>query len=435
MGEWKRGVNAVAASREAMGVGGGASESYGALFKVRGLAQLLGATLAARIATQISSVLLVLFVLQTRHSVALSGVVVVCSQVPGIVVSPVAGALLDRGRRVRLMRVDYVVGASCIAAIAVLSMMRALPTPLLLLLVSASSLTAPLSRVGGRALYPIMVPKPLWDRTNAADTSVFLVSTIVGPAVAGVAAAVVGASHALFLPAVFSFVAVVLLCGFQVVETPSPAPTSLLGDAWAAIEYVWRNRVLRVLAGSMTAFNACYGALTVAIPFVVLRELHGSSTTVGLSFSVMGIVGVLSGLVTGNRGTESREKWVITVSCLTTAGAFGVLALDRRAVLLVTLIAVVGIANGALTVALFSLRQRATDPQWFGRAFAVSMNLNFVGSPIGASLAGILLTHSVPLAFISCAICAVAGAFCAAALPEARYGAFSRDAEVVDLTI
>lgn len=417
-----------------MGAEGIESESYHALLRLPGLAQLLGSTLAARIATQISSVLLVLFVLQSRHSVALSGVVVVCSQVPGILFSPVAGALLDRGRRVRLMRVDYIVGACCLSLIGLLSMSRALPTGVLLLLVSASSLTAPLSRVGGRALYPIMVPKPLWDRSNAADSTVFLVATIVGPAVAGVAAAVIGPGKALFLPAVVSFAAAILLTGFTVVEAPREAPTSLLGDAWAAVQYVWRNRVLRMLAGTMTAFNACYGALTVAIPFVVLRELHGSSMTVGLLFSVMGAVGVLSGLLTGTRGTESREKWVLAAACVATAAAFGLLALDRRPVFLVGLIAVVGIANGALTVALFSLRQRATEPRWFGRAFAVSMNLNFVGSPIGATLAGVLLTRSVPLAFIGGALCAVLGAFCSAALPEARYRTFP-EAEVGDLTI
>ena len=76
--------------------------SYSVLFKARGFTQLLVSTLAARIATQMFSVLLVLFVLETDHSAALSGLVVVCSQVPGIIVSPLAGALLDRGRSSRV---------------------------------------------------------------------------------------------------------------------------------------------------------------------------------------------------------------------------------------------------------------------------------------------------------------------------------------------
>jgi hypothetical protein len=37
---------------------------------------------------------------------------------------------------------------------------------------------------------------------------------------------------------------------------------------------------------------------------------------------------------------------------------------------------------------MFTLRQRRTDPAWLGRAFAVSMSLNFLGYPIGAALGG-----------------------------------------------
>jgi len=135
----------------------------------------------------------------------------------------------------------------------------------------------------------------------------------------------------------------------------------------------------------------------------------------------MGGGGFLAGLLTGRFGTENREKHLLAISCVTTAAAFVLLAFDRHEVVLVALIAVIGIANGPLTVAMFSLRQRATDPLWFGRAFAVSMNLNFVGSPIGAAIAGALLTHSIPLTLLVAASCAVIGGFCPAVLPASSY--------------
>ena len=53
--------------------------------------------------------------------------------------------------------------------------------------------------------------------------------------------------------------------------------------------------------------------------------------------------------------------------------------------------AISGLANGPLDIALFTLRQRRTDPAWMGRAFTVSMNLNFSGFPIGAAVAGVLV--------------------------------------------
>jgi MFS family permease len=388
---------------------------------VQGFTQLLACTLAARIASQMFSVLLVLFVLETHHSASLSGIVVVCSQVPGIIVSPVAGALLDRGSRVTLMRVDYLIGATCMTMIGVLSLLHSLPTAVLLCVVSAASVTAPLSRVGGRSLFPILAPKALWDRSSAADSGANVIATVLGPGIAGVAVALVGPRVALLVPAVILLGAALLLVRLAVPATPVGESGSVLADAWAAIGYVWRNRVLRMLAGTMTVFNACGGILTVAIPFIVLRGLHGGSTTVGLLFAIMGAGGFLAGLLTGRFGTESRERHLLALSCAVTAVAFVLLALDRHEVVLVALVAAIGIANGPLTVAMFSLRQRATDPSWFGRAFAVSMNLNFVGSPIGAAVAGALLTHSIPLTLLVAASCAVAGGFWPAVLPASSY--------------
>jgi len=62
------------------------------------------------------------------------------------------------------------------------------------------------------------------------------------------------------------------------------------------------------------------------------------------------------------------------------------------------LVVLVGAAQGGLDVALFSLRQRVTDPAWFGRAFAVSMHLNYSGLPVGSALSGPLLAVSLPFA-------------------------------------
>jgi MFS family permease len=395
--------------------------SYRALFKVSGFTQLLVSTLAARTATQMFSVLIVLFVLETHHSAELSGLVVVCSQVPGILVSPIAGALLDRGSRVALMRIDYLVSSSCIALIGVLSLLHSLPTSVLIVVVSASSITAPLSRVGGKALYPVMVPRPLWDRSNAADSGAFVAASVLGPGVAGLAVAVAGPRAALLLPAVVMLTATIALINLKVPDTRSARTGSVLSDALAAIGYVWHNRVLRMLSGTMTVFNACGGILTVAIPFIVLRSLHGGSTTVGLLFATMGGAGFLAGVLTGRFGTESREKHLLAISCMTTAAAFALLAFDHHEVVLIALVAVIGFANGPLTVAMFSLRQRATEPEWFGRAFAVSMNLNFVGSPIGASIAGALLTHSITITLLVAALCAVLGGLWPAVMPASTY--------------
>jgi hypothetical protein len=53
-----------------------------------------------------------------------------------------------------------------------------------------------------------------------------------------------------------------------------------------------------------------------------------------------------------------------------------------------------------MDIALFTVRQRRTDPAWMGRAFAVSMATNFMGFPIGAAIGGTLAVISLPGAVV-----------------------------------
>jgi hypothetical protein len=75
-----------------------------------------------------------------------------------------------------------------------------------------------------------------------------------------------------------------------------------------------------------------------------------------------------------------------------------------------------GFLNGPLDIGLFTVRQRRTDPAWMGRAFAVSMALNFSGFPIGAAIAGALATGSLPAAIVLGVVACVASAVLAATL-------------------
>ncbi len=378
-------------------------------------------SLFGRMSAQMFSVLIVLFVLGTGHSSALSGLVLLVGQIPGILVSPIAGALLERSGKVMLMRFDFLIAAISMGLISALSIAHLLSTPALLGIVAVGSLTQPLSRVGGRSLFPILVPRELWDRSNALDSGTFVISSVLGPGIAGIAVSLVGPRWSLVVPAILSLLAAIALIWVHVAPNGATYERGVLADAWAGIQYVMHNRVLAMLAGTMTIYNTAAGSLAVAIPILVLHRLHGGSRSVGLFFAVMGLSGFVAGMVMGRVGTERRERIVLALGCAMSSAGFVILALSHVAVVSAIGIAICGIANGPLVVAMFSLRQRATDPAWFGRAFAVSMNVNFAGYPIGAAIAGALLTHSISVAFFVAAGFALLGGIWPAVLPAHLY--------------
>src|SRR5207245_1280677 len=79
------------------------------------------------------------------HSPALAGFTVFAALAPGALVSPIAGALLDRHGRKWLIVLDQVVAAVALFLIGALALGNLLPPPLLLAIVLDQSVTFPLS--------------------------------------------------------------------------------------------------------------------------------------------------------------------------------------------------------------------------------------------------------------------------------------------------
>ncbi len=372
--------------------------SYRALLATPGLPRLVGSMVLARMAGQMTSLILVLFALERYGSPAVAGAATFLAVAPGLVASPIAGALLDRHGRTRLVVLDYAVAAVSLSLIAALALADALPVPLLLLIVSVTSLTFPLSQVGVRTLFPILVPQLLWERANALDSNGYVISSVFGPALAGALVALFGAPAALLATAAISALAAIIALGLR---DPSPRTESgrLLTDAWQGLLYVVRHPSLRALALGVSLANVGWGIFFIALPVIVLQRLGGDAAYVGNLFALLGIVGFGTVLLMGRIATRGREHSFLALAILGQAVAFALSFLAPGNPLVIALVMVVlGIATGPFDVTLFTVRQRRTDVAWMGRAFAVSMALNFAGFPIGSALGGVIVPISIELA-------------------------------------
>jgi predicted MFS family arabinose efflux permease len=265
------------------------------------------------------------------------------------------------------------------------------------------SLTNPLSNSGTRSLFPVMVPRPLWDRANAVDSGAYVVAAIAGPAVAGVLIGVVGAEAALLGTAGLYLTGLLFLVGMEEPVLERMATTSLGGDALAGLRYVVRNRELRGLAVATAVSNIAFGIISVGMPVFLLTQLHVGDASVGAMYAVMGAAGLVSGIIAGRMDSENREVWFIVVGCAVSALSMLTMLLSSGfgggLIAVGVAMTLFGVANGPFDIGLFSLRQRVTAPAWMGRAFAVSMSLNFIGMPVGSALAGPIVDRSLPVAF------------------------------------
>jgi MFS family permease len=379
--------------------------TYRALFATRGFVRLVLSMLLGRLSTTMLQLTIILFALQRFHSPTVAGAVVFLAVAPGLVLSPIAGALLDRQGRARLVVVDYVVAAASIALIAALALADALPVAALLAIVTLTSLTNPLSAAGMRSLFPVMVPSRLWARANAIDANGYLIYAGFGP------------EAALFAVSVIYVAAAVSASG---IADPSEqrAHGPLLREAWSGVRYVVRNRTLRALAIGVSTASAASGIYLIALPVLLLGRIGVREDVVGRLYALYGVGGFFAGLLVGRLSTIDRERRLLAMAYVINAGLILVVLFVPQLIAVAGAMLLLGAVSGPTNVVMFTLRQRRTDPQWFGRAFAVSMSMNYAGNPIGSALAGAIIPVSLEAALACAAFLYVAaGVLSAVGIP------------------
>ncbi len=387
--------------------------SYRALLGVPSLGRILVGMTVARIGGSMWAVAMVLFALAHYGSPAIAGAVGFAMLFPGIVASPVAGALLDRYGRIRLVIVDYLVAGSALGLIGILALADRLPPVLLVAIVAVASLTEPLSASGVRSVFPVIVPEHLWERANAADSNAWVVATLLAPPLAAALVQVWGGP-----PTLIAIAAVFGLAAAAMSRVPEPGiaePSGgrLLLDARDGLLYVWHNATLRSLALSISVLNLGFGMIEIAIPVMVLDRFHQPPAVVGAVWAVMAVGGMAATLLVGRVDTRGIERGLIAwpMAGMAVALALPVVWPGIWTVLLAALL--VGMLNGPVDIALMTLRQRRTDQAWMGRAFAVSMALNGLGGPFGSLIGGWLVASSLDAALAFGVAASVAAALAA----------------------
>lgn len=389
--------------------------SYRALLRVPSLPRIIVGTQLARVAQTMVGITLVLFSLGTYASPELAAVVTFASMLPGLLVSPIAGALLDRHGRIRLIQADFLIALASFASIGVLGQAGLLPASLLVAITAVASLTNPLSTTGLRSILPLLVPDALLSRANAVDANGYVVATLLAPPIAAGLCAIVGASVTLIvISAIFGIAAAVLSGSFDP-RAATQSAASLASDAWAGVKYTFGNQTLRGLGISLCLVNISTGVLIVIVPVLIVDQRGLGAAAVGAVLALGGITGFVAAAVVGRVDSHGRE-WAMVVWPMVGLAAAVALLLDNELTTIAVAVGAMGLLNGVLNVGIFTIRQRRTDAAWLGRAFAVSISFNMIGIPIGSLMTGLLVGSSPDLAIGIGAITCLAGALAAAVM-------------------
>jgi MFS family permease len=372
-------------------------------------------------------VALVLFALLEYDSPGVAGAAAFLSSFPGLVAAPVVGALLDRYGRIRMICMNWVTIGACLGLISILSLASRLPSGLFLAIVLVFGATQMFSDAGLRSVLPQVTPGHLWERVNALDSSSYNVAFIIGPAVAAGLVGTAGGETAFLVVAALCVIAWFCLSGVQEPERPVDGTRGLGQQALDGLRYVWHHPTLRGLGISVSVSSIGFGMNTILVPVIIVEHLGAAEVNVGLVFTASGAAGVVAALYVGRMDTRGRE-WSLLVLALLGVGcallllfpAAGTAAASVGVAWVAVEMVVMGAASGVWDVALFTMRQRRTDPRLMARAISISMAFNWSGVPIGAALAGYLVDVSLVDAILVAVAAAAVGTGLGAVLVPRR---------------
>jgi MFS family permease len=350
------------------------------------------------------------------RSAFLLGVVGFFDSLPRLFLGALGGALTDRLDRRKLLILTQTLGMIQAFVYWFLVYFSIIEYWHVLLLAGFLGIVNTLNQTARQSLVNNLVPREDLANAIALHASVFNLSRILGPSVAGVVIALVGVEGCFFLNAL-SFLA--LIYTLAIMELPPwNRPAETIG-LWREIKEGYRYLKSNSQMFSIVALSyvvALVGAPYVTfVPVFATNILHVGATGYGFLMSAAGVGATLAALWLASRGNVGSKSFWICACVLGYSVFLGLFALSRYFTLSLALLVSIGFCFIAFRASLNTALQSVTPPQLLGRVlsfFFMDRGLWSIGGLLlGSAASSIGIQWTIEGAAIICGIAAAAVLF------------------------
>lgn len=343
----------------------------------------------------------------------LLGLVAFCSQIPMLVIGPLAGVFVDRWNRHRVLLVTQALSLLQSLALAVLTLAGIITVPEILGLQLAQGVINAFDTPARQAFLVSMID----DRADlpnaiALNSSMVNGSRIVGPSIGGILIALVGEGWCFLIDSV-SYVAVIgTLIAMRLPAASRLKPTTrILEELGAGFRYVTRFAPVRTLLLLVALLSMMGIPYTTLMPAIATDVLGGDADTLGFLMGASGAGALAGALLLASRRSVVGLGRLIAISAATFGVGLVGFGLSRSFWLSLAVMPVVG---GGFMVALASTNtivQTLVAEQLRGRVMAFYA-VAFLGTaPIGSLFAGAIAErYGAPVAIVFGGVACIAGA-------------------------
>ena len=357
------------------------------------LRALLAAEVISTTGTQMTWLALPWFVLVTTGSPERMTAVMAAELLGFAAAGLPSGPLLQRFGARRTMLVADAARAPLMLLVPVLSWTGRLGYPELVGLAAALGVLGAPFFTAQRVIVPELIGEDerVVSQANALFQGAIRTTMLLGPPLAGVLIATIGAASVLVVDAATYAVSFLLVALFVPRRQAVPAHEDS-GGILAGFGFLARDRLLRVWIPLFVAGDAAWQAFFAAVPVLVIDRFGADAKIAGLLFAAFGGGAVIGNVLSFRFLAERVDALrLVALSVPFQAAPLWLLPLDVGAPVLFAAVLASGIANGICNPSIHSIFTLRMPPAIRPKAMAAGGTLWGLGLPLGLLVAGPVL--------------------------------------------
>ena len=390
----------------------GASQTFAAL-KHRNFQLWFVGQLVSLVGTWMQVTAQGFLIYQLTQSPAYLGYVGFAGGSPSLLFSLFGGVAADRVPRRTLLVITQTMMMILAFIQAGLTFLRIVQPWHIIILAFLSGVATAFDAPARQAFVLEMVTREDLNNAIALNSMMFNLATVVGPAAAGLAYALIGAAWCFTFNGL-SFIAVIvalLRMKLKLPGLPNRVVTSALSDAKEGLSYVAHHPIVLTVIGLLGLTSVFGQSVVTLMPDWAVSILGGDAATNGLLQSARGLGALVAALMIASLGQSASKGKLFTLGSFVFPAVMLVFAGTRW--LPLSLAALVGLAWGnMLFINMANTTVQANTPDELrGRVMSIYVLIFFGAAPIGSLLSGGLAELlGAPLTIALCAVAGLAAA-------------------------
>jgi MFS transporter, DHA3 family, macrolide efflux protein len=399
----------------------------------------------SQLGNQAYNLAMMFWLMEKTGSASLMGLVMTCSNLPALLLSPLGGTFADRHSRIRILIVcDLLAGC---ALLGLASAVWLVPDNVRFLIGCLFVVSTSLGLVQAffmpavTSSIPDLVPTDKLAGANSLNQLSIQAAIFVGQATGGILYRLVGAPVLFMIDGLSYFVSAVSAMFIRLPERTrerKPAKSGreafgeFLDELKEGFRYVWKLKGFRNFLGAASLMNFLTMPIVVLFPFFVRIYLGKGAAWYGFLMAAVSI-GTVCGFLLSSvlRLKGPPRAWSVIAGMLMVPLLYGTLSFLRSPAAALAGAFGVGAALGLVNVALLTMAQLSTPPEMRGRVMGLVATLSGGLIPFGMALGGFvgdLTGKNIPLVYSVCGALTVVVILSTCLRPDTReYLAWGRE--------